>query len=131
MLDAQGNCLGDIHQIGCAVGGENLNIFRGANRLLDHRAFSGGEVEGQTHDFQGKQKVGKDDGGVDAQSLGSRDGDFGGDRGLLADFDKGVVLADFAVLGHIAARLAHKPDWGRVGGKTFTGTDEGRIRGRH
>ena len=108
-----------------------LTSARGADGLLDHRAFGGGEVEGQTHDFQRKQQVGKDDGGVDAQSLGGGDGDFGGQRGLLADFDEGVVLADFAVLGHIAARLAHKPDRSRVSGKTFTSTDEDRIGRRH
>ena len=88
-------------------------------------------MKGQAHDFQRKQQVGKDDGGVDAQSLGCGDGDFGGQRGLLADFDEGVVLADFAVLGHVTSRLAHKPNRGRVGGKTFTSTDEERIGRRH
>ncbi len=131
MLDARGNGLGDIPQLRRAVGGENLDIVGGADGLLDHRAFGGREVKGQAHDFQRKQQVGKDDGGVDPQSLGGRDGDFGGERGLLADFDEGVVLADFAVLGHVAARLAHKPDRCRVGGKTFTGTDEDRIGRRH
>ena len=131
VLDAGGNALGNIAQFGRAVGGKNLDILGGADGLLDDRAFGGGEVEWQAHDFQGKQQVGKNDGGVNAKSFGGRDGDLGGQRGLLADFDEGVVLADFAVLGHVPSCLAHEPDRSRVGGKTFTGTDEDGIGSRH
>ena len=48
-----------------------------AQRLLDHRTFSGLEVERQAHDFERQQQIGKDDGRIDVQRFGGRDGDFG------------------------------------------------------
>ena len=88
----------------------SLHVFGGAEGLLDHRPFSGGEMEGQAHDLQRQQQVGEDDGGVNLQELGGGDGHFGGEFRLLADFDQRMVLADVAVFLHVAAGLAHEPD---------------------
>jgi len=82
------------------------------------------KFKGQAHRLERQQQVGKNDGGVDSELFRGGDRDFGGDLGLLADFDKRMVLADVAVLLHVAARLAQKPDWGAVDGPAQTGTDK-------
>ena len=73
---------------------------------------------------KGRQEVGEDDGGVDAEALGGGDGDFGGDAGGAADVEEGVVLADGHVLGHVAAGLAEEPDGRAVDGVAEAGADE-------
>ena len=77
---------------------------------MHHRPLAGLKLEVQAHGLQRQQQVGKDDGRVHAQLLGGGDGDLGGQLRLLADFHQGVVLADVAVLLHVAAGLAQKPD---------------------
>jgi len=44
------------------------DIFLTADGLLDDWAFSRGEMKRQAHDFERKQEVSKDDGGVDAEN---------------------------------------------------------------
>ena len=88
-------------------------------------------MKGQAHDFEGQQEVGEDDGGVDAEDFGSGDGDLGGERGLLADFEERVLLADCAVLRHVASGLAHEPDGGAVDGLGLAGANKVGIWGRH
>ena len=72
---------------------------------------------------RGEKEVGEDDGGVDAQLFGSRDGDLGG-QSAAADLHQRVVLADVADLRHVAAGLAQKPDWSHVDRFTNTGSKE-------
>ena len=87
-------------------------------------AFAGDELEVEAHGGEGKEEVGEDDGGVDAEALGGGDGDFGGDVGRAADVEEGVVLADGHVLRHVAAGLAEEPDGGAVDGLAEAGADE-------
>ena len=91
---------------------------------MDDGAFAGLELEVEAHGLERQQQVGKDDGGVDAEFFGGGDGDLGGDVGLLADFDQGVVLADVAVLLHVAAGLAQEPDGGAIDGLAQAGADK-------
>ena len=131
MFRDQAHGFGDVAEIGGAVGAELSDVFRGADRLLDDGAFSGGEVKGQAHDFERKQEVGEDDGGVDSENFGGGDGDFGGERGLLADFEQGMLLANGAILGHVASGLAHEPDGSALDGLGLAGANEEGIGGRH
>ena len=85
---------GDIAKFGGAVGAQVRDVFLAADGFLDDGTFSGGEMKGQAHDFEGKQKVGEDDGGVDAEDFGGGDGDLGGERGLLANLKKRMLFAD-------------------------------------
>ena len=100
------------------------DLFVGADGLVDYGAFAVDELEVEAHGGEGKQEVGEDDGGVDAEAFGGGDGDFGGDRGSAADFEEGVVFADGHVLGHIAAGLAEEPDGSAVDGLAEAGADE-------
>ena len=88
-------------------------------------------MKGQAHDLERKQEVGEDDGGVDAEKLGGGDGDFGGECRLLADFEQGMLLANGAVLGHVASCLAHEPDGSAVDGLGLAGANEEGIGRRH
>ena len=42
-----------------------------------------------------------------------------------------MLLADGAVLGHVASGLAHEPDRRAVDGLRLAGANEAGIRGRH
>ena len=64
----------------------------------------------QAHDFEWKQEVSEDYGGIDLENFSRGDGYFGGERGLFADFEQGMLLANGAILGHVASGLAHEPD---------------------
>ena len=131
MLCDQAHRLGNIAQFGGAVGAQVRDVFLAAHRLLDHRSFAGGKMKRQAHHFERQQEVGEDDGGVDAEDFGSGDGDLGGQRGLLADFEQRMLLADRAIFGHVASGLAHEPDGRAVDGLGLAGANEAGIRGRH
>jgi hypothetical protein len=91
---------------------------------VDDGAFAVDELEVEAHGGEGKEEVGEDDGGVDAEALGGGDGDFGGDVGGAADVEEGVVAADGHVLGHVAAGLAEEPDGCAVNGMAEAGANE-------
>ena len=102
----------------------------GAHRVMDDRAFASEEFKGQPHAFEGQQQVGEDDGGIDVELLGGGNGDFGGELGLLADFEQGVVLAYGLILGHIAACLAQEPDRRTVDRAAQAGANEAGAGGQ-
>src|SRR5208283_194171 len=121
----------NIAEVGGTIGAQAGNVFGGAHRLIDLRAFTGSEMKGESHDFKGEKKIGEDDGGIDFEDLGRFNGDLGRDLRLLADLDQGILLADGAVLRHVASGLAHEPDWGAFGGLSLDGANKERIWGRH
>ena len=98
MFRDQSYGFGNIAQLGGAVGAQVRDVFLAAHRLLDHRTLAGGKMKGQAHHFERQQQIGKNNGGIDAEKFGGRDGDFGGDRRLLADFKQRVLLANRAIL---------------------------------
>ncbi len=115
---------GYIGEVAGAVGAQGVDVFRRADGTVDHRALAGLELEVEAHGFERQQKIGKDDGRVHAQLFSGGDGDLGGQFRMLADFHKGVVLADVAVLLHVAAGLAQKPDRGAIDRAAETGAEE-------
>ena len=113
-----------VGQVVGAVGAQGTNVFGGADGMMNDGTLAGLELERQAHGLERQQQVGKDDGGVHAQLFRGGDGDLGGDVGLLADFHQRVVLAHVAVLLHVAASLAQKPDGRAVDGAAQTGADK-------
>src|SRR5262249_46313961 len=59
------------------------------------------------------------------------DCDLGGERRSLAYLENGMIFADRAILGHIAAGLAHQPDRSGVHGFTTAGADKTGVGSRH
>jgi carboxymethylenebutenolidase len=131
MLCDQAHRFGDIAEIGGTVGAQVRDVLLVTNGLLDDGALARGKMKRKTHDFKGQQEVGEDDGGIDAEDFGSRDGDLGGERGLLADLEEGMLLADRTVLGHVSSRLTHEPDGSAVDGLGLAGANKVGIWGRH
>ena len=73
---------GNVAEVGGTIGAQAGNVFGGAHRLFDFwtvaaRAAAGVEVKGQPHHFEGKKKIGEDDGRIDFENFGSFDGDLG------------------------------------------------------
>ena len=131
MLCDQAHRFGNVTEIGGAIGAQVRDIFLAANRLLDHGTFARGKMKRKAHDFERQQQVGENDGRIDAQDFGSGDGDLGGERWSLADLEKRVLLADRAILGHVASGLPHEPDGRAVDSLRFAGANEAGIGSRH
>jgi len=89
--------------------------------VVNHRALAGLKLEGQPHGLERQQQVGKNDGRIHTELFRGGDGDFGGQFGLLADFNQRVVLAYVAVLLHVSAGLAKEPYGGAIDGAAQTG----------
>lgn len=68
------------------------------------------KLESKAHGFGGDEDVREDDDGIDAESAKRLDGDFERQIGGLADLEEGMLGANFAVFGKVAAGLAHHPD---------------------
>ena len=118
------DCLGHVCQVAGAVGAQRCDVSGGPHRMMHHRPFAGLKLEVQAHRLQRQQQVGEDDGRIHAQLFGCGDGDLGGQLRLLADFHQRVMLANIAVLLHIAAGLAQKPHWRAVYRPAQAGADE-------
>ena len=65
------------------------------------------------------------------RNFGGGDGDFGGERGFLADLEQRMLLADRAILRHVASGLTHEPDGRVVDRLGLAGANEAGIWGRH
>ena len=116
--------LGDVAEVFGAIGAEGADLLGRTDGGVDDGTFPVDELEVETHGSEREEKVGEDDGRVDAKALGGGDGDFGGDVGGAADFEEGVVLADGHVFRHVSAGLAEEPDGSAVHGETEAGTNE-------
>jgi ABC-type uncharacterized transport system YnjBCD ATPase subunit len=107
---------------------ELLHIGFSANGLREIRTFIF-EFEGETHSFSGNENIGKDDDGVDVEATEGLDGDFERQIGILANFQKRMLCANYAVFGEIAASLAHHPDGKARNGLATAGTEEELLAG--
>ena len=87
-----------------------IDVVGTADRALDLRPFALDEVEGQAHRLERQQQIGEEDRGVDVDAADRLQRDLGGEVGLPADLQQRIPLAKRAVLGHVAAGLAHEPD---------------------
>ena len=68
------------------------------------------EFEFEAHGFGGDEDVGENDDGVNAEEAKGLERDLDGEVGRFANLKKCVICADGAILGEIAAGLAHHPD---------------------
>ena len=118
------NGAGDVAEVLRAIGAQQADIFGGADGMMHDGAFSGLKFEVEAHGLKRQQQVGEDDRRIDTEFLGGRNGDFCGEFRLLADFDKGVMLANISVLLHVAAGLAQEPYRCAIDGAAQAGADK-------
>ena len=109
MLRHQGDRFRNVAQFAGTIRAQPVDVCLRAHRHFDHGTFAGREVKGQPHDFERQQQVREDNGGINAQDFRRGDGHLCRQRGLLAYFQKGMLLAHGPVLGHIAPGLPHEP----------------------
>ncbi len=121
----------NVAEVGGVIGAQAANVLGSAHRLFNFRSLAGREVKGQSHDFEREKKIGEDDGRIDPENLGRFNGDLGRDLRLLTDLNQGILLADGAVLRHIASSLAHEPDRRALRGLSLGGANKQRVGGRH
>ena len=81
-------------------------------------------AEFQSHRFDGQQKVGKNDRGVDIQRFHRLQRDRGGQIRPLADFEQRVARANVPVRFHVSPRLPHEPDRPDIGRPTPAGIEK-------
>jgi len=86
------------------------NVFCGAQRRGKGRAFAFHKIQRHSHGLHGKKQVRKDDGSVHAQFFYGLERDLGGQLRRAAQLQQRMARTQFAVLLHVAARLAHEPD---------------------
>src|SRR5581483_2341226 len=92
------NRLGYVSEFGGAVGLELRDCPGISQRTRDLGSIAFDELEIQPHNFKRKQQIGKDDGRVDAQSLGCGDGHVRCKLWSLANLDDRVLFSDLTVL---------------------------------
>ena len=81
-------------------------------------------MKGHAHDFQGKQKIGKDNCSVNTQRFRGSNRHFSSQRWLLTDFYQGMTLADGTIFGHVPSGLAHEPHGSAVRSLGLAGPDK-------
>ena len=105
-----------------ADGGKLLDVGLPAHRLGDVRA------QPQPQGLEGKQDVGEQDRGVHAEALDRLERHLGGQLGGVAEIEDGVLLAQLAVLRHVASRLPHEPHRRDVGAFPAAGLKKAQLR---
>src|SRR5439155_1493284 len=93
---------------------ERAHGRRVPERPGDPRPFTRGERQAQSQRLERQQDVGEQDGGVDGEAADRLKRDLGGEVRRVAQLEQRVLLAQGAVLGEVAARLAHEPNRGGV-----------------
>ena len=102
---------------------ERFDLFGGAHGRMHDRSGVA-EFDGRAHGFGDDENIGEDDDGVHAEAAMRLQRDFGGEIGRLGDFEEAVLLADGAVFGQVASRLAHHPHRHARDGLVAAGTQE-------
>ncbi len=90
---------------------ELVDIGGSPNRPLELGAFAGFKLQPQIHGMGNREDVGKQNRGIERIAIDRLQGDFAGDLGIRAHFQKAArARARRPVFGQIPAGLAHQPD---------------------
>ena len=89
---------------------QRLDVRGAPHRPVDHRADVLDELDVDAHAEDRQHDVREHDRGIDAVHADGLERDLGAELGLAADLEQVVALADLAVAGQRAPRLAHEPD---------------------
>src|SRR5438552_12013089 len=85
----------------------------------------------QAHDFERQQEIGKYNCRIHDQRFGGSDSNLGSEFRLFATLNQSILLADSAILGHVAPGLTHEPDRSSINGLRLAGLYEARLGSGH
>ena len=115
----------DVLQVGRGIDAVHaLEIAGAADGPLDDRSVVLAEVEADAHGLQRQQDVGEHDGRVEVEAAERLQRDLRRDVRPPAHLHEAHLLADGAVLGQVAAGLAHEPHGRRVDGFAGAGIEK-------
>jgi hypothetical protein len=97
---------------------------------MNDRPYTLDKLQVQTHPYQGRKNIRKDNGGVEAKFVDWLQSHLGSQFGRPDHFKHGVLGANGQVFSHIATGLTHKPNWGIVGRQAPASTQKGCRRFR-
>ena len=87
-----------------------VDVVGAVDRVLDNGADTGLDVVGEPEGLEDGEDIREHHQPVGAVVVPGEHGDLGGNLRVLDRLEKGVLLAQLAVLGDVAAGLAHQPD---------------------
>src|SRR5580700_201311 len=70
----QANSLGNVTEVSCMIDAQAVDVFLDADGFLNDGPLARGKMKWQAHDFERKQQISKDDGGIHAQDFCGGDG---------------------------------------------------------
>src|SRR5206468_6713497 len=106
MLAHQAHSFGNVSQVSRAIVAQARYVNLIADGPLNHRTFSRRKMKRQTHDFERKQEIGKNDGCIYAEGLGGGDGYISGNFRALTNLYQRILFAHSAILRHVTPGLA-------------------------
>ncbi len=109
-------------------GGKLLDVRLPAHRLGDVRALARREAQPQPQRLEGKQDVGEQDRRIHAEALDRLERHLSGQLGSVTEIEDGVLLAQLAVLWHVASGLPHEPHRRDVGAFPAAGLKKAQLR---
>ncbi len=104
----------EVQLIGVGELDHPVDVARFADRIVNLRPFVLHKLEFHAHRLEDRQQIGKHNRRVDAKLLNRRAHHFATALRVAAELEEAQLLADRAILGHVAAGLAHQPDWREV-----------------
>ena len=99
-----------------------------SERRLDRRPLAAHEIERDAERRERQQQVGEQNRGVDVDAPHRLQRHFRRQFRRPTEIEQRIALAQRPVLAHVAARLAHEPDWSRVDRLPSAGCQESAAR---
>ena len=109
-------------------GRETLDLGLPAEWACDVGTLTRRETQPQPQRFEGEENVGEQNRRIHAEALHGLEGHLGSELGGVTQIEDGVLLAQPAVLRHIAPRLPHEPDRCDVGVFPAAGLKKAQLR---
>jgi hypothetical protein len=125
----QSHRMQDVAEVRFGVHGrEALDLGVATERMRDVRPLSRRETQPQSQRLERQQDVGEQNRGVHAEPLHRLKRHLSRQLGRMAQIEDGVLLAQLAVLRHVAPRLPHEPHRGDVGAFPAAGFKKAQLR---
>ena len=110
-----------------SVGPQAVDVGRGTDRVLDHRAHAFDELDVEAHGQHRRHDVREENGGIDAVTLHRLERHLRAELRRSGQLEEAVTLSQRPVLGKRTPRLAHEPHRRALDRLAAAGADEKRL----